>query len=85
MRMIRVITSCVSKPWNVQGSLVCTRRLDEPGPSDDFSHPLTNFIPRAPLVAIAVGCDVFRPDARTLIDALIHIQSRTCFHMFPLT
>lgn len=29
------------------------------------------------VVAIAVGCDVFRPDARTLIGALINIQSAT--------
>ena len=25
---------------------------------------------------MAVGCDIFRPDARTLIDALINIQSK---------
>ena len=29
------------------------------------------------LVAIAVGRDVFRPDARTLVDTLINIQSAT--------
>ncbi|KAN0081729.1 Armadillo-type fold [Tylopilus felleus] len=29
----------------------------------------------AGLIAIAVGCDVFRPDARALIDALINIQN----------
>ncbi|KAH7883434.1 ARM repeat-containing protein [Phlebopus sp. FC_14] len=29
----------------------------------------------AGLIAIAVGCDVFRPDARALIDSLINIQN----------
>lgn len=43
------------------------------------STPRLNPTLCAPPVAMAVGCDVFRPDARTLIDALINIQSRSPF------
>ncbi|KAH0825818.1 hypothetical protein J3R83DRAFT_8824 [Lanmaoa asiatica] len=75
MRMIRAITSCVSKRWNAPGS------WHVPDPSDDFLHLLTKppFLLLCTPVAIAVGCDVFRPDARTLVDALIDIQSGTTF------
>ncbi|KAF8546602.1 hypothetical protein OG21DRAFT_1491046 [Imleria badia] len=43
--------------------------------ANDLSHHKLQVkaIECAGLVVMAVGCDVFRPDARTLIDALINI------------
>ena len=61
--------------WYVPESLTGRRVI--------FSTPSLNLsVPS--LVAIAVGCDVFRPDARTLIDALINIQSRLLFQIRSL-
>ncbi|KAF8417609.1 hypothetical protein L210DRAFT_2472613 [Boletus edulis BED1] len=45
--------------------------------NDPSNHKL-----RVKAMEIAVGCDVFRPDAQPLVDALINIQSRTAFTYF---
>lgn len=64
MQMGRSIESSVSRQWSAQDSLV----------SAVVSYP---YIPSTyvTLKAIAVGRDVFRPDANTLVELLIRIQS----------